>query len=882
MNQLLFALALALGMVLAIMAWRRAYLYAFLRRMRFGMASGLETDRDAFPAEARVVLDEVAGQLVALGFERVGSRATAPTVKNGKGLLYHDYYLHRATSTFANVFPSDTPEPGAIAAISFETWLADGRAAFTVNRRRHLLLPVPESFLLDDGYLGSAAEQWQLHQKRLETIAGERVADYDEMVQRNDALVREMADSWLNQGVMQPVSENEWRLTHQGAMSHMIRLLAGNKRVAALSSLAASAPLEARVCADLMCYRASEPLHRQGVLGRTGKVVLFVVSAILGAVAFGLAFSWEIVPILMGVLLFHEFGHALAMRATGYRNVQVLVLPFLGAVASGHKDDASHWAKLLVLLAGPLPGLIVSIIILHAIGDEAASHPLLLQIALMSLVLNLFNLLPFTPLDGGQIVETFLFARWPLFRFVFFILSCVVLIVVGEWLDSVALMAVALLLLMSSRRFLAIYRMAQHIGPSTREDAPRAILTALHERYAHTAKHLAQRVQILRGVLPLVLARPLTRRDSLFGVAIYIAVLALPVSSLLNISAARQTFASLLHLPQAGAVTQRDWDAELARAATVDERWRILNEAGYWEEETNYELEAAHRRYQQALVIAQGFPAGDFRLLDTRMALARTSVDRGVALAGYRQLLGEASQLQGAARLRFAEIKEAIFWLDEEAPADLRMGYLREALAVREAIEYKSYMIASDHEQIARLLYRQGDYSRSEDELRLGLDANDKAHQALPLIWWLIDRDRSAEAEGLVRHYLHLENRGSYNTIHLSDALAWALFIQGKGAQGYSILENLVITDKSVHPWQRYYLMLDLIHLSGDDPKASNDWKERLKRELVKEEVGYKSLLRGLDYYDSYAPWDGRRSRARREALDSLGLSREEPLQSCS
>ena len=42
------------------MAWRRAYLYAFLRRMRFGMASSQETNRDAFPPGARVVLDEVA------------------------------------------------------------------------------------------------------------------------------------------------------------------------------------------------------------------------------------------------------------------------------------------------------------------------------------------------------------------------------------------------------------------------------------------------------------------------------------------------------------------------------------------------------------------------------------------------------------------------------------------------------------------------------------------------------------------------------------------------------------------------------------------------------------------------------------------------------
>ncbi|HEY0720846.1 MAG TPA: site-2 protease family protein [Gammaproteobacteria bacterium] len=881
MNQLLFASAVFLGMVLAIRVWRRAYLYAFLRRMRFGMATGQEINRNALPSEARMVLDEAAKQLVALGFERVGCRANAPSVKNVDGPIYHDYYLHRPTGTFADVFPSDIPEPGAIAAISFESWLADGRVAFTVNRRRHLLLPMPESFLLDDGYLGSVAEQWELHQKRLVNIAGERITNYDEMMQRNEVLSREMADSWLQRGVMQRTGESEWRLTHTGTMGHMARLLSGSKRVAALPAMVVAAPIEARVCADLIFYQATEPHRRQGVLGRTGKVVLFIASALLGTVAFGLAYSWKIVPILMGVLLFHEFGHALAMQATGYRNVQVLVLPLLGAVASGHKDDASHWAKLVVLLAGPLPGLIVSIIMLHVLGEDAASHPLLLQIALMGLVINLFNLLPFTPLDGGQIVETFLFARWPLFRYLFFILSCMAIFAAGVWLDSMVLIAFALLLLISSPRFLAIYRLARHIGPSNREDAHREIFTALHEKYAHTAKHLVQRIQVVRGVLPLVLARPLTVRDSLLGGAVYIAVIALPIISLHNISVARQTFAHLFQLSPAGAVTQRQWDAELAGAATDEERWRILNEAGYWEEDTNYELAAAHNRYQQALVIAQGFPAGDLRLLDTKIALVRTTTDRGAALAGYRQLVREASQLQGTERLRLAEINEAIFWLDEAAPADVRMEYLREAISVREVIEYKSYMIASDHEEIARLHYQQGDYSQSEEELRRALAANSATHQALPLTWLLMDRDRSKEAEELMQEYLHQDNAPFIST-SLRDSLAWAQLLQGKRGEGYEILENMVTADNTVVPWQKYYLMLDLIHFSADDIKARNGWKVRLKRALAKENIGYKSLLNGLDYYDTYAPWDERRTKARRAALDSLGLSRDEPLQSCS
>lgn len=64
----------------------------------------------------------------------------------------------------------------------------------------------------------------------------------------------------------------------------------------------------------------------------------------------------------------------------------------------------------------------------------------------MALSLNYFNLLPFTPLDGGQIVDTFLFARRPRLRFGFFLLSIGALFAVAYALDSTPLAGAALLL----------------------------------------------------------------------------------------------------------------------------------------------------------------------------------------------------------------------------------------------------------------------------------------------------------------------------------------------------------------------------------------------------------------------------------------------------
>ncbi|HEY0634834.1 MAG TPA: hypothetical protein VGE00_05570, partial [Gammaproteobacteria bacterium] len=246
MNQPLSAIAVFIGILLAIMAWRRIYLYAVLRRLRFGYPGSERISPEQIPAETRMVLDEAAMPLSGFGFEAVGYRAGVPTVRRSDGgLLYSTCYLHRESGTFATIFPAENPEPGAIASLSFETWFAEGHVAVTVNRRSHTLLPMPANFRLDDGYFGSVAEQWELHRQRLAGMTGERVADYDEMTKRNAALAHEMLRTWQADGVMQTAGADLLQLTPRGALRHMARLLRGSKRVARLPPLATAASKEA-------------------------------------------------------------------------------------------------------------------------------------------------------------------------------------------------------------------------------------------------------------------------------------------------------------------------------------------------------------------------------------------------------------------------------------------------------------------------------------------------------------------------------------------------------------------------------------------------------------------------------------------------------------
>lgn len=136
---------------------------------------------------------------------------------------------------------------------------------------------------------------------------------------------------------------------------------------------------------------------------------------------------------LVVVVLVHEAGHALAMRAFGYRDLKVFFIPFFGAAASGTKHDASAAQRAVVSLMGPLPGLLFALVAtwFAPLDSEFLSH-----VAGLALFLNAFNLLPIMPLDGGRYLDVTVFARWPVMRQIVGHLSGLAIAWIGWQLDA--------------------------------------------------------------------------------------------------------------------------------------------------------------------------------------------------------------------------------------------------------------------------------------------------------------------------------------------------------------------------------------------------------------------------------------------------------------
>ena len=114
------------------------------------------------------------------------------------------------------------------------------------------------------------------------------------------------------------------------------------------------------------------------------------------------AFGWSFALVLLIVLVAHEFGHYAAFRAYGLPARLPNFVPFLGAfTAGGIPDDLEHDAY--IALAGPLTGLGLA----AACSSIAtvSNDPTWVATAYFSAMLNLFNMIPILPFDGGRVVH---------------------------------------------------------------------------------------------------------------------------------------------------------------------------------------------------------------------------------------------------------------------------------------------------------------------------------------------------------------------------------------------------------------------------------------------------------------------------------------------
>lgn len=155
-----------------------------------------------------------------------------------------------------------------------------------------------------------------------------------------------------------------------------------------------------------------------------GGVMMLVISMALFVGTGSATWSLGHATSLILLMLFHESGHFVAMKLSGYRNLKMFFIPFFGAAVSGRSYNIPGWKKAIVSLSGPVPGILFGTV--FGIAGVALKMTWMVNTAVLCLILNGMNLLPLLPLDGGRIVQELFFARHYAFDVGFRILtSCI-------------------------------------------------------------------------------------------------------------------------------------------------------------------------------------------------------------------------------------------------------------------------------------------------------------------------------------------------------------------------------------------------------------------------------------------------------------------------
>lgn len=126
-------------------------------------------------------------------------------------------------------------------------------------------------------------------------------------------------------------------------------------------------------------------------------------TAVATLVGLGVLFGWRFAAILIGVLAVHEFGHLLAFRLVGQPWGRIVFIPFIGAIAMPRQHFRSLGEYAFASLMGPAFSLVLLVPVLFAGGGDVGRA--ILDIAMVACFINLLNLVPMMPFDGGHIVK---------------------------------------------------------------------------------------------------------------------------------------------------------------------------------------------------------------------------------------------------------------------------------------------------------------------------------------------------------------------------------------------------------------------------------------------------------------------------------------------
>jgi Zn-dependent protease len=168
-----------------------------------------------------------------------------------------------------------------------------------------------------------------------------------------------------------------------------------------------------------------------------GKLLLSSLSFLVSVWFYALFWGWAFAFVFALLILVHELGHAIFMRAFGVPASMPYFVPGFGALITMKGRPASALEEAYIALGGPLVGSLGAFVC-YAYG-MATGEPFWIAAAYTGFFLNLFNLFPVYPLDGGRVVGAISPRVW-----VFGLVALIVAAIAMHWFNPLMLILVIL------------------------------------------------------------------------------------------------------------------------------------------------------------------------------------------------------------------------------------------------------------------------------------------------------------------------------------------------------------------------------------------------------------------------------------------------------
>lgn len=133
-----------------------------------------------------------------------------------------------------------------------------------------------------------------------------------------------------------------------------------------------------------------------------------LLSMLVSVWAYGLFWGWPFAVGFVLLIFVHEMGHAVVLKHQGIHAGAPVFIPFVGAVIAMKGRPRDAYVEALVGIGGPILGSLGALACLVVAGITGSAF--WYALAWTGFMINLFNLIPISPLDGGRIAGVI--SRW--------------------------------------------------------------------------------------------------------------------------------------------------------------------------------------------------------------------------------------------------------------------------------------------------------------------------------------------------------------------------------------------------------------------------------------------------------------------------------------